>query len=192
METLPWFWIWVILAAALCVGEMFTASFFMLPFAVGAAAAAIALIFGAPIELQFVILIVVSIVALIAMRPLARRVTIESAEKAGADRLVNKIGSVIVGGNAERREFRVLVQNDEWNAVSTDKSILPIGTEVEVLQVDGTHLVVRALQATLQNATQDYAAPGYAAPGYAAPSNAAPGAFAHNQEATQNKEAAQN
>jgi membrane protein implicated in regulation of membrane protease activity len=35
-----WFWVWTVLAAALIVGEIFTAGFFLLPFGLGAVVAA--------------------------------------------------------------------------------------------------------------------------------------------------------
>ena len=38
---MPWIWFWVILAAVLVVGEIFTAGFFLLPFGVGAMVAAL-------------------------------------------------------------------------------------------------------------------------------------------------------
>ena len=38
---LSWFWFWVILAVILFVGEIFTAGFFLLPFSLGAVAAAL-------------------------------------------------------------------------------------------------------------------------------------------------------
>jgi membrane protein implicated in regulation of membrane protease activity len=148
MEALPWFWIWIVLCAVLCVGEMLTASFFMLPFAVGSGVAAIANALGAPLGLQFALLIVVSILALAALRPLANRITKNNTEKAGAERLVGSFGEVIgsAGGpNARdgKREFRVLVERDEWNAVCADGTVLSAGTEVEVLKVEGAHLIVR-------------------------------------------------
>ena len=152
MEALPWFWIWIVLAAALCVGEMLTASFFMLPFAVGAGAAALANAVGAPLWMQFLLLVAVSITALVTLRPLANLVSKGSSEKAGAERLVGGIGVVIesgvgdisTGGSSTKgREFRVLVERDEWNATCSDNAALAVGTEIEVLRVEGAHLVVK-------------------------------------------------
>jgi membrane protein implicated in regulation of membrane protease activity len=173
VEALPWFWIWIVLAAALCVGEMLTMSFFMLPFAAGAAVAAVACVLGAPLWLQFALLIAVSIIALAVLRPLASRITKNNVEKAGVDRLIGSTGVVIASGvdaaaaagavataaagavadtatdaspagaARDKQEFRVLVQRDEWNALSDDGAVLPADTRVEVLRVEGTHLIVK-------------------------------------------------
>jgi len=144
MEALPWFWIWVVLAAGLCIGEMLTASFFMLPFAVGAGVAAIACVLGSPLWLQFLLFLVVSIVALAALRPVAKRVTRSNVEKAGADRLLGRAGTVIAG-EPHAGGFRVLVDRDEWNANTEDGTVLGVGTQVQVLAIDGTRLIVRAV-----------------------------------------------
>jgi membrane protein implicated in regulation of membrane protease activity len=170
MESLPWFWIWVILAAVLCVGEMLAASFFMLPFAIGAGTAAIASALNAPLWLQFVVMIAVSVIALILIRPLARRITRNNVEKTGVDRLVGRVGVVIerggslgggnLGGDRSRSEtgsftpgseFCVSVERDEWNAVCDNGATLPPGAEIEVLRVEGAHLVVQPAAARFLN-----------------------------------------
>jgi membrane protein implicated in regulation of membrane protease activity len=155
MDTIPWLIIWIILTAVLFIGEMLTVTFFMLPFAVGTGVAAVAAAAGAPVWLQFVLLIVVSVLSLIVTRPLANKVSGKSKEKAGASRLEGMRGVVIAnsantrpeaaGATIAGRRFRVLVDRDEWSAVNgagTGATALPEGTEVEVLRVEGAHLVV--------------------------------------------------
>ncbi|MDR3308203.1 MAG: NfeD family protein [Coriobacteriales bacterium] len=145
MEALPWFWIWVVLTAALCVGEMFTGSFFMLPFAVGAAVAAVANALGAPLPIQWVLFIVISLIALFLLRPFAKKVTIETAKKSGVDRLVGSIG-VVIRGDAPEGEARARVDREEWNVLTEDGSVPQVNTRVRVMGVDGTHLIVRVEQ----------------------------------------------
>jgi membrane protein implicated in regulation of membrane protease activity len=148
METLPWFWIWIVLAAALCIGEMLMASFFMLPFAVGAGIAAIANVLGADLLVQWIIFVAVSILALFLLRPLALKVTRNTTEKTGVDRLVGTLGTV-VDGNAPAGFARAVVGGEEWNvcvaasaATADAPDPLKPGASVRVLEVDGAHLVV--------------------------------------------------
>ena len=141
MEALPWFWIWVLLAAILCIGEMFTLSFFLLPFAVGAIVTAIACVFGANIVVQWVLFIVVSVVALIALRPVARRITKPNTIRSGAERLVGSIGDVIEG-QAPEGLIRIRVEREEWNASVEDCSQPSLGSKVKVIAIDGTRLIV--------------------------------------------------
>ncbi|MDR1088481.1 MAG: NfeD family protein [Coriobacteriales bacterium] len=145
MEALPWFWIWIIAAALLFIGEMLTLSFFLLPFAVGAVAAAICNAVGLDLVWQIVVFIAVSVVALVALRPLARRWTRKAgATKVGAERLVGLQGKVIEG-QSQTGLFRVVVDGEPWNAATTDDTTLKPGTFIEVLAVNSNMLLVKAL-----------------------------------------------
>ncbi len=145
MEALPWFWIWVILAAVLFVGEMLTLSFFLLPFAVGAALAAITGALGLDLLWQFIVFVVSSVICLFAMRPLAKRLTRKGEDvKVGVERLVGVEGKV-VEGQSGAGEFRVVVQGEPWNASAESAARLEPGTAVVVLAVKSNSLLVRAL-----------------------------------------------
>ena len=66
---------WVVLLVGLIVVEAVTAQIVTIWFAVGAVAAIVAEMLGAQIWLQWVIFIAVSVVALVATRPLVRKLT---------------------------------------------------------------------------------------------------------------------
>ncbi|MCL2757113.1 MAG: NfeD family protein [Coriobacteriia bacterium] len=148
MDALPWFWIWVVLAALLCIGEMISLSFFMLPFAIGAAAAAILYAFGVDLLIQWIVFVLVSVAALVALRPVANRITRNTGVKSGVERLIGSIGEVIEG-NPPEGLIRIRVEREEWNASveggATARARLSIGANVEVLAIDGTRLVVREI-----------------------------------------------
>ena len=61
MDNEVWRWLWTIFAIVMGIGEIFTAGFFLLPFAVGAAAAAILAWFNAAILAQWLVFFGVSI-----------------------------------------------------------------------------------------------------------------------------------
>lgn len=143
MEALPWFWIWLILAAVLFIFEMLSLSFFILPFAVGALLAAVCNALGLDLVWQVVVFIVASVISLFAMRPLARRLTRKGADvKVGAERLVGLRGKVVEGGT-RAGEFRVVVDGEPWNALTSDGTKLLVDTPIEVLAVKSNSLVVR-------------------------------------------------
>lgn len=145
MEAIPWFWIWIILAAVLFVIEMLTLSFFILPFAVGGLAAAITNAIGLDLVWQVVIFIAVSAISLVALRPLARRLTRKGADvKVGAERLVGMRGKV-VEGESQTGEFRVIVGGEPWNAVTEEGTKLTPETAVEVLAVNSNTLIVKSV-----------------------------------------------
>ena len=145
MEALPWFWFWIILAAALSVGEILTASFFLLPFALGAAIAAVIEALGGNLLWQWLAFVVLSVIALILFRPLAKRITNQNPQRSGVDRLIGTIGKVIEGQSLAG-ENRVRVGTEIWNVVSEDGSTLAVDCAIEVVAVEGAHLIVRAVE----------------------------------------------
>ena len=148
MSELPWFWIWLILAAALYVGEMLTLTFFLLPFGIGATAAFVSVLFGAELWLQWTIFIVVSIISLFALRPAYKRLIKKAEpEKVGVDRLIGMTGEIIEG-NAPSGEMRARVACEVWNVATETGETLGVDTPVKVLRVDGVHLIVEKAAAT--------------------------------------------
>jgi len=61
-----WFWAWVALAVIFAISESVTGGLLVLPWAFGAAAAAVLEALGAPIEWQWIAFVVLSCVLLVA------------------------------------------------------------------------------------------------------------------------------
>lgn len=141
-----WFWIWSILALILFVAEIFTAGFFMLPFGLGAAVAALLAYLEIPVVWQTVGFIAVSSVAFALLRQLAERLTHEPPQKTGVDRLIGKHGVVTEEIVPDSSYGQVWVEREEWRADAPGEGTLPVGAAVEIYKVEGAHLVVRAVQ----------------------------------------------
>ncbi len=140
---LPWEWFWVILSALLIVGEIFTAGFFILPFSIGAAFAAAVAWFGGGLVWQWAVFLFVSVGLLLPLKRFADRITPESAIAVAADRMIGKVGVVIEAVKPHGVTGRVRLGSEEWRAAADGEELIPADTEVEVLRVDGTHVVVR-------------------------------------------------
>ncbi len=143
-----WFWVWVGLAAVLIVGEMFTAGFFLLPFGIGAAAAAAVDYLGLSLGWQWAAFLAVSIALLFGLRGFADRVTHEPPQKVNVDRLVGKIGTVTEGIEPGDGAGRIRIEREEWRADSPATELIPVGTRVIIDRIEGTHLVVTPVEAT--------------------------------------------
>ncbi|MGH8878660.1 MAG: NfeD family protein, partial [Stackebrandtia sp.] len=65
--------VWLAVAVALGIAEMFTLTFVLLMISGGAAAAALAAALGAPVEIQGLVFVIVSTLALIGIRPWAQK-----------------------------------------------------------------------------------------------------------------------
>ncbi len=138
-----WFWVWVLLAAILLIAEIFTATFFLLPFGIGAAVAAVLEYLGVSVGWQWLAFIVVSAVILVVVRRYAERLTHEPPVRTGVDRMLGKSGYVVEEVVPRDAQGRVRIEREEWRADSADGEVLPVGTKVTVERIDGTRLIVR-------------------------------------------------
>jgi membrane protein implicated in regulation of membrane protease activity len=137
-----WFWVWILLAAFLLIAEIFTAGFFMLPFAIGALAAALLEFLDVSVGWQWVAFITVSAAMLVALRRYADRLTHEPPIRTGANRLVGKEGVVIKDLIRDEPGGMVRIEREEWRADAPGHEPLAVGTRVVVERIDGTRLIV--------------------------------------------------
>jgi membrane protein implicated in regulation of membrane protease activity len=138
----PWV-LWLIAAVVLAIGEMATTSFFLAPFAGGAAVAAILAAMGAGATVEWAAFLVVSIILLAAIRPLARAHQRTRGVKTGTQKLIGQTAMVVERiANAEGVGC-VKLDGEIWTARAYDDDdvILP-GTRVHVLEIRGATALV--------------------------------------------------
>ena len=145
MEFRIW-WLWIGLAAVFAVAEIFTAGFFLLWFAVGAAVAGVLAMLGVGGAWQWAAFVVISGVLLAGSRRFAERFTTKQPPGIGADRLIGKRGLVIEEIDDLKNTGRARIDKEEWRAESATDEVIPVGARVEVVRLEGTHLVVRPLR----------------------------------------------
>ena len=137
--------LWFLVAIGLFVGEMFTAGFWLACLAVGAAAAGIVgLIPGVGIAVQGIAFAAASIISMAGLRPRLMQyfqLGTGSELRTGVDALLGKTGIVTerIGPGVTGR---VKVEGEDWRGASTDATVLEPGTQVTIIQVDGTTLMV--------------------------------------------------
>ncbi len=140
-----WRWVWLALSAGAAVGEMATAgAFFLLPFALGGAAAAILAFAGVGVAIEWLVFVVVSVAGVLATRPLARRLdTASPVEGIGARRWIGQTATVLEAIPAGEHETGVVrLGGQRWRAESLDGAAVGPGSSVKVVDVVGTRLVV--------------------------------------------------
>jgi membrane protein implicated in regulation of membrane protease activity len=137
-----WAGVWFVAAAVLAIGEMATAGFFLLPFAVGATAAAILALADVGVPLQLISFVVVSLISLYLIQQFARNDTQGELHRVGAARYIG--APAIVTEPIDRRagDGFVRMGTETWRATSLTDTIIPAGVEVRVVEVDGVRLVV--------------------------------------------------
>jgi len=144
MEFQIW-WLWFGLAAVFIIGEVFTEGFFLLWFGVGAALSGVLAMFGVGSAVQWAVFVVASGVLLAVSRRFADRFTHKQPPGIGADRLIGRRGVVLAKIDNVENAGKVRIDKEEWRAESDDDSVIESGTRVEVVRLDGTHAVVRAM-----------------------------------------------
>jgi membrane protein implicated in regulation of membrane protease activity len=139
-----WF-IWLVVAFGFGAAEMLagSGSFFLAPFAVGAAVAA--LFAGAVGETAAVIVFVAtSVLTLMAVRPMIqRRLTSGPALRTGGAALVGKRAVVIERIANHEGVGQVRIEGELWTARSLDEdSVIEPGTHVHVVDIKGATALV--------------------------------------------------
>ena len=142
MEFEIW-WIWLFLAGVFLIGEIFTAGFFLLWFSFGAAAAGVLALLGVGTEGQFIVFIVVSGILYVSGRRFADRVTVKQPPGIGADRYVGKEGVVVEEVDNSKNSGSVRIGQELWRATSGSDEILPAGSKVTVVKIDGSRAIVQ-------------------------------------------------
>ena len=139
-------WVWLGAAVVFGVVEALTAGLVSIWFVAGSAAALIGAFLGAGLGVQVALFVVVSAAALAVTRPLVRRYTAGKAVPTNLDRVLGDSGKVTETIDNENSTGAVYVDGKTWTARSDDGSVIPAGTVVEILRMEGVKLFVRKIE----------------------------------------------
>ena len=134
--------VWIAMLVVFIVIEAATAQLVTIWFAAGALAALITALAHGPIALQVVVFVVVSIVALIATRPLVRKITNTKEARLNADRCIGQTAVVTEEINNIDGTGMAKTDGKVWTARSADGSVIPEGAQVKVDKIEGVKLIV--------------------------------------------------
>ncbi len=139
-------WIlWVVAACVLGLGEMHTGGLYLLPFAVGAALAAVVSVLGLGLPLVVPVFALTSAVSFGGLRPVARRHRrLPPAIRTGAAALVGHRAMVLERIANNEGVGCVKIDNGEvWTARSYDEDeVINVGERVEVVEIRGATALV--------------------------------------------------
>lgn len=147
MNTAPFFWL--IAAVGFLVLEGCTFNMTSIWFAIGAAAALISCLFTDLFRVQALLFIVVSVLCLLAFRPLAAK--LRKAPTANADRNLGREATVLTPVTAEV-PGRVRLDGVDWNArCATPGDTLTPGALCRVTEIHSTLLIVEPVLTESRN-----------------------------------------
>ena len=118
-------------------------------FAAGALVAMVAALLHAPLWAQIVLFLAVSFVALLLMRPLAKKYLTPSFQPTNADRIIGQ--EAVVTETIDNLKGRGLVSVDGtvWTARAEDEQPIAAGTVVKVLRIEGVKVFVAPAEETV-------------------------------------------
>lgn len=138
-----WRWIWLVAAGGFALGELATTSFFLLPLAAGAFAAAILSFIGLPVVISWLAFVLVSAAGIPVLQKVAKRLDANIPTiGVGARRLIGEPAHVTEEIESGQGFGRVSIQGEIWLAETVDGNNVPEGARVKVVEVRGTRLVV--------------------------------------------------
>lgn len=134
--------LWLIVAAVLAIIEAVTLGLTTIWFAGGAVAASISAMAGAPVWIQGILFLIVSVLLLYFTRPIVKKRLKVGTEKTNVDALIGKEGLVI----ETIRPFRtgqVKLDGLVWSAAAKDgDATIESGTAVKIEHIEGVKLIV--------------------------------------------------
>lgn len=138
---------WLIAVGVLLLCEILTLGLTTIWFAGGALIAFIAGAMGAPLWVQIVIFLAVSLVLLIFTRPIAEKHLNNSRTKTNVDGLVGKHGKVIEEIDNFNQSGKIMLNGMEWMARSIEPDVkIPVDAKVEVKEIKGAHVLVSLVE----------------------------------------------
>lgn len=148
---------WLVLLI-ICIGiEVATMGLTTIWFAGGALVAIFAAVVGAPIWLQAIIFIVISLVLLFFTRPIAVKYFNKDRVKTNVESMVGRQAIVISEIDNLQGIGQVTVGGQEWSARSAEEKVkIAVGAVVVVVAINGVKLIVRDIsrEQLLRNDTQ--------------------------------------
>jgi membrane protein implicated in regulation of membrane protease activity len=139
-------WIlWLVAACLFGLGELHTGGFYLLPFALGAALAAVVTVLGVGAALAAVVFIVVSGIVVLTLRPVARRHRrLPPPIRTGTAALVGRRATVLERIANDEGVGCVRIEGGEvWTARAFDEDeVIEAGDRVEVVEIRGATALV--------------------------------------------------
>ena len=134
---------WLIAMVVLLVIEAVVPGLISIWFALGALAALISALFHAPIWLQIVWFVAVSVIALVLTRPLVRKYVNGRITPTNADMVIGKDAVVTEAIDNLHSRGSVLLDGKTWTArMDREDENAQTGETVRVLRIEGVKLIV--------------------------------------------------
>lgn len=138
--------VWLVLLVVFLVVEASTVTIVSLWFAAGALAALIASLLGAAAWLQVLLFLAVSVILIIALRPIVRKFVHPKLTATNVDSVIGSTGLVTASIENVSATGQVKLGAMVWTARSTSGAPIPEGTLVRVDRIEGVKVFVTPVE----------------------------------------------
>lgn len=146
--------LWLVLLVVFAVLEGVTAGLVSIWFCAGSLAALIATWLGASLPVQIGLFVVISLIAMAIIRPMARKWFQPRLQKTNADRILEQEGVVAEEIDNLRGQGQVKIGGILWTARAAREEIIPAGTRVRVVRIEGVKAIVTTEEADVPPPSQ--------------------------------------
>lgn len=133
--------VWIVFIVVSAIIELETQDLITIWFTLGAVVALIACILKAEVILQFILFLVVSAVAIICTRPLAKRMQSKEIIKTNSDRIIGMTATVTKEISPEN-VGEIKIEGRYWRAIPLENEEYSIGDKVLIQAISGTKVIV--------------------------------------------------
>ncbi len=139
--------IWIAIAVVFAIIEAMTLGLTTIWFTIGGVAASIAAMAKAPVYVQIIVFLAVSILLLYFTRPLAEKKLRIGREKTNVETLPGQT-ALVISDIVPYNTGQAKAQGQIWTAISEEiDSTLKAGATVRIVRIEGVKLVVKSLEA---------------------------------------------
>ncbi len=138
--------LWFALLLLFSIGEAVTVGLTSVWFAVGALGALLCALAGGSAWVQILVFVVLSGISLALVRPLAKRFLTPGYSATNADRVIGQEAVVTQTVDNLRGQGQVNIAGQTWTARSQNDVVIPEGTLVSVLRIEGVKVFVKPLE----------------------------------------------
>lgn len=138
--------VWLGLLILFALGEAVSVGLTSIWFAAGALAALVCALLNGPLWLQITLFIIVSILCLLAVRPLAKRYLNGKVQPTNVDRILGEEAQVTEDIDNIQGRGAVTIGGITWSARSQNGEAIPTGALVKVLRIEGVKVFVEPVR----------------------------------------------
>lgn len=134
--------LWLIIFVLTLVVEALTTSLVSIWFSIGALFSFITSYITDSALIQFLVFVVVSVIALFVTKPIVKKYFKREIIKTNCNELIGK-SALVIEEITDKNMGKVKVSGQIWSALNKDKGTIDADSEVEVLSIEGVKLIVR-------------------------------------------------